>query len=183
MKAWKRNRSRKSPSEPSTWQLHCHTLGFVVSPSCSERALIFFSVINKPVVIFSWLSTGFPPHVWRQTHKGCIYSSGRYCDPPDIRGEIILLLHLASCETLDKLSRSWKATRVSDSESRQSASRAQDEPGHRERCHHCSHLGSQACGHHRYSEKKTDSVRVRAPFIHTEVARNDAWSKKWLILV
>lgn len=114
MKAWKRNRSRKSPSEPSTWQLHCHTLGFVVSPSCSERALICFSVINKPVVIFRWLSMGFPPHVWRQTHEGCIYSPGRYCDPPDIRGQIILLLHLGSCETLDKLSRSWKATRVSD---------------------------------------------------------------------
>lgn len=104
------NRSRNSPSEPSTWQLHWHTLGFVVSPGHSEMALICFSVINKPVVIFRRPSAGFPPHIWRRTHEVCIYSSGRYCDRPDITGQIILLLHLASRETQDRLSRSETAS-------------------------------------------------------------------------
>lgn len=124
-------------------------------------ALICFSVINKPVVNFCQLSTGFPPHTYEVGHtRGVFLAPGDTVIPPDIRGPIILLLHLASRETLDRLSwretatwpprtqgwcqrRGWKATWVSDrvqAEGQQSTGRARAQCSRLTWCHRSSHL-------------------------------------------
>lgn len=142
IKAYLKHCSLNSLSKPSACYRGSAT-------GCSEKAHICFSVINKPVANLGCPSAGFLlTHVLGQTHVGYIFSSRRYCDPPDIRGPIILLLHLASRETLDRLSWretvawwGWKATRVT--ESRQMASTVQKQPGHSVAVPHCcSHLDS-----------------------------------------
>lgn len=90
-----------------------------------------------------------------------IFSSGRYCDPPDIRGPIILLLHLASRETLDRqleresgmallaalMSEASLKGNMSDRVARQKASTAQKQPGQSVAVPHCcSHLDSKLVG-------------------------------------
>lgn len=158
---------KESLQEISKWAINMTAtlLHFRVCcfPKLLREGSNLFSITNKLVVI-CWLFTGFPPHVRRQTHR-CIYSSGRYCDPPDIRGQIILLLHLASCETQDKLSWSVKAIRVSDrvqAECQQSAGRKVSvllPPG-------LTVLWNPV-------EEHRCSVRGRAPFIRTTGAWND----------